>query len=41
MKNCVVFTDIDVTDAKNIQTACLGMTVDKWGLYLAVFVKLV
>jgi len=41
MKNCAVFTDTDGTDAKNIQTASLGMTIDKWGLYLAVFVKLV
>jgi hypothetical protein len=36
MKNCAVFTDTDGADAKNIQTACLGMTIDKWGLYLAV-----
>lgn len=36
MKNCAVFTDTDGAKAKNIQTACLGMTIDKWGLYLAV-----
>jgi hypothetical protein len=36
MKNCAVFTDTDGANAKNIQTACLGMTIDKWGLYLGV-----